>query len=362
MSSGKRIESIDMAKGLMMIYVIIVHVTSLTMIGQILVHCTFGGAMIAFFALSGYTYSAGNRTYIENIIKRIKQLLVPYLIYFICLFIYACLFSMGIGLTSSFTEALSYLPSVIMDKVNVTSFYGATTFDFNLLMYSFTAPMWFLTGMITSSFIFCAIARFADKSKAVCVGIIVGLLAVSCVLKQIFPDPVFFDIQDAPAFAGVMFTGLVLRKNKTLENRKLKGIWLVLCFVGLILFDLLMIVAIGLPFGLSGGIWGKFGGYSVFPGYIIGILGLFMYVYICDALKNVKVIKNVLTYIGQNTLHILLIHCPIGATIVILAGLMPTRFDPTNKAMFITLGIAILVGVLSCLYVEVLNKIKQKRK
>ena len=360
MSSTKRIESIDMTKGLLMIYVIILHATSFTMIGQVLIQCTFGGAMIAFLALSGYTYSSGNRTYIQNILRRIKQLLIPYIIYFVGIFVYVGLFAVWMGVEGSFTDALSRFWSVIMDKVNVTSFSADTPLDYNKLFYSFTAPMWFITGIITASFIFCAIARFADKSKMVCGGIIAGLLTASCLLKILFPVPVFFDIQDAPAFAAVMFTGLVLKNNKTLENRKLKGVWLVVCSLGLIIFNFLLLMLVGLPFGLSGGSWGKFGGYSVFSGYIVGILCLFMYVNICDALKSKKVIKNVFTYVGQNTLHILLIHCPIGVTLIYLAGMMQSKFNPTNQSMLITFGISIVVGVLSCLYVAGIKKISKK--
>lgn len=360
MSSKKRIESIDMTKGLLMFYVVILHVTALTMIGTAVLQTIFTGAMITYFVLSGYTYTPGKRTYTEDVIKRIKQLLIPYVIYFIGIFVLTCLLAVKLDTVSSFMDGISYFPSVFMDKVNVTSFYGATSLDFNYLFYAASAPMWFLTGMITATFIFCAIGRFIDKSRIVRIFIIVGLLAVSCILKLLIPKCVFFDIQDAPAFAALMFTGLVLKKNGLIENRKLKGIWLIIYSIVVCVFNFFMLMTIGGPFGLSGGSWGKFGGYSVFTGYIIGMLSLFMYVYICDALKNIKIVNKVLTYIGQNTLHILLIHCPIGLVLLVFTNLLHAKKAPTTQTELLTFLLALVSLALSTLYVAGLNAIKKK--
>ena len=84
-ATGKRIGYVDSARGILMIIVMLYHIIAACPLKEFLAGLC-GPVVCTFFILSGYFFRSGEKSFGENVKRRVKTLLVPFLVFSLVLF------------------------------------------------------------------------------------------------------------------------------------------------------------------------------------------------------------------------------------------------------------------------------------
>jgi len=135
----KRIEWIDIAKGLGIIFVIFAHIQS---ISQVFLNYIYSFHMPLFFFLSGYLFSDSKyKTLMEFIKKKAQSLLIPYFVFSIISYIYWALVQIRMG-------------DDIKHPDLFRAFIGIFYSDPNHHFMSYNVALWFLTCLFSTEILF----------------------------------------------------------------------------------------------------------------------------------------------------------------------------------------------------------------
>ena len=190
-----------------------------------------------FFMISGFLFYSkiekwGKQVYIDKIKRRIKTLLIPYLLWNLIAVIIAAFF-LFIRNDSSLVTFWNDLWNNGILKVfwNYRSnSYGVTQFGFHLqFYYPYNAPLWFIRDLIMMVFLSPAIYYFLKYTKII--GIIILGIFFSTEIWIYTPG---FSI-NAFFFFGLGAYFSIHGKNMIIELRKRTILWLLLATVSLIL-------------------------------------------------------------------------------------------------------------------------------
>lgn len=357
---GKRLDNIDMAKGLLMLFVVAFHLIAWSMTGLIVLEIFFGAAMCVYFILSGYTFNPYKRTYTENLVSRVKSLGIPFILYFIGIYLLDTIYMLILGETS-LVNALKEFPMALVNRILIINTDMTTMTSLGFLVFETTVAMWFLVQMILSSIIFFAVAKVVKNKLLYSLGVIVALMTITCLLKQLCP-PLICNVQDSPGIAALMLIGCLFKEKDVFNRHKVKGIKLVLLVILTTIISAVVLIKCGVPNTLGNSKWGNFGGISVYIGTALGVLQFIELAYLCEAFTKVKFIRNPLVFIGQNTLEVLLAHLLIGVMITRLTGFSNVKKPSgTNdgKTMAISVLVFIATMALSLIWSVLLKKIKK---
>lgn len=140
---GKRIEWIDVAKGLLTILVVLGHTTA----GSLLSTIIYSFHMAAFFILSGYTFGNKDISFTEFIKKQFKGIIIPYMLLSFIMLLY--FFLKARFLHSGEFDLVSGVTSVFIpiSGRNSTSVYG----------------LWFLPCVFISKTVLFALVKIRQK-------------------------------------------------------------------------------------------------------------------------------------------------------------------------------------------------------
>ena len=213
---NKRIRWIDIAKGILILLVIIGHCE----VGSCVKYVIYSFHMGAFFFLSGLTFSAKNNPKVF-VTKKVKSLLLPYCFFSVLLTAYN--FAKHIVFSSAFN-----LKDAIM------SFFVPISGKYESSVYG----LWFLPCIFLTELLLYSIIRFYSKNKVVSViygiTVVVGFglififtkiacvvtiipISILCILCGYLAKRVLFKIYNYRAFAFavsfVVFTLLVILNN-----------------------------------------------------------------------------------------------------------------------------------------------------
>lgn len=359
----KRLDNIDMTKGILMLFVVAFHVVAWSMLGLIVLEVLFGAAMCVYFILSGYTFNPYKRSYTANIGLRAKSLGIPFLAYFTGIYLIDSIYMLFMGETS-LINALKDFPMELANRVLIINTDYTNMNPFGLLLYDTTVAMWFLVQLFLSSIIFFAVAKVVKKSLLYSLAVILLLMTATCLLKQFCP-PLVCNLQDSPGIASLMLIGCLFKEKDVFNKHKVKGVKLVVLVVFTIVISLVMFFMCGVPNTIGSGKWGNLGSVSVYTGVLLGVIQFIALAYLCEALSKIKFIRNPLVFIGQNTLDILLVHLVIGVMITRLSGFSNIK-KPSGandgKTMAMSALIFIATMALSLLWTVLLKKIKKAIK
>lgn len=296
---GMRLEYVDIAKGLMILAVVLSHAwfANSDILGQFLPF-----SMPVFFFLSGYTYKPG-RGYGRNLWKRVLTLLAPY-------FLFAAVWNLFLPVYVNLVHKITpfaFLPTA--------SSLWLAVLKADALNMSMCTPMWFLVALFTASILFFLVAdRTRDSFLWTAVAVVILLaatLGVEAGKRSMGIDPMvngglpwFVDL--APYAAALMLLGAWCGSKKLFANLSVINvvIGLVLLAASEVLNQLFWGSArTSVVQYIAGGAW-----YGVLTGFVIAVTGCIGTLCVARLLELVPGVRKVFGWLGRNSLWILCIH------------------------------------------------------
>ena len=318
---NKRIDEIGMAKGLGILMVFLKHTFEFTGISNYapsvynVLSTFFEVWIIMFIVLSGYTYKP-KETLKEDIRKKVKTYMIPYL--------YGCMIC-----TIFFIIADLIIGK--MDKVNfiqcvVSNFLGAADKNFfnltsnhNPLSYSLI-PYWYFAEIFVSFVLMILIYRpIRNKSTSIKsfvavillgIGIVFDVLDLQGTVENTFSAvfSYFFVLPNIFSFAGILLIGVVLQEIHLLDiDSYSKQLSVSLAIISTIIW-LVAAFNYNNVYGLQCGKWGQYGAFSIIITSVCGIAFTYLVIFIFHYAKKLYLLKSIFSYLGKNTLYILLSH------------------------------------------------------
>lgn len=291
----KRLDFLDIAKGIGIILVLYSHSCGFPI---------FGNAVVAFymplfFFVSGYVYKEGRKP-VENIRRKLKQLLIPYAGY--TLLLYAEHIVLGL-LKHELTKE-----SVIMPLLGALYSRGALYADMSgeniyFLLIS-NGPLWFITAMAAGCVIFYLLVdKFLENQKSMAV-ITVILAAVTAAFTYC-PYLLPWSLDTASACALFMLMGARLGKmNYYSDNNKKQYNIILVCLAALVYC---LITELAKPINLSIREFGYDGILGAAWFLAAASAGIIIFLWICKYIENFKWTK-VFIIIGKHTYSIMALH------------------------------------------------------
>lgn len=376
---SKRIPELDMVKGLLIISVMMKHLNEILGLSAShpFVDSLFAWMMelfmIVFFILSGYVYTPKGSIG-QQILKRLKQIFIPLLIY------------------STFNFAVYFVRYILIEHVSFDwfiqkvglGFLGFTNRSFfcppedgpNLLNYGFV-PFWFVHQLIPSFILFIIIRTLTDKrSFALRCVIATILITATVILSELDPQhtirdtynsyvPFSFVLINIIGFTGVMMIGNLLKEKNILDISSQSKVVSIAMFI----FAATVFITTDLDYNPAGyalqyGRWGQYGAQSVIGVTIDGVFVTYFLVFIQHYVKRFKPLQKILLFFGQNSLTFLMTHLIIGETLCYIGGFWYPVYSspyPVEKFSYLKWAIVIAITFTICIsYILLKNLIKSK--
>lgn len=204
---NKRLDYVDIAKGIGLILVLCSHSDAFDLMWMMMDMC-----IPIFFFCSGYTFKMKG-TFKESMIKKLRKLLIPYLFFNFVMFCAFCHFSSR-EIVGVLYSRYSLYPLDVSPNVK---FFTSGNY-----------PMWYLTSMIVSYFLFYLIVYYEKYKHAI---ILVYAILIVCFMKC--PILLPWSIDTAPLTALLIYAGMKARKHDLISIDFYQILFLVLLYIGL---------------------------------------------------------------------------------------------------------------------------------
>lgn len=355
----------DMVKGALIIAVIFFHCTlygNATSYNEFnIVFCIFPCIMGVFFFYTGYNYTVGKRSPIENIKRRTKQLLIPLLV----MIVVDTILVGGLVLIynkTNFTDMWkSFIPFLLSE--GGLELWNPNIPNFNYELALSLAVLWYLYTLYIISIIFYLIVDKVVIKLSRLIPVVSILVILSFVIGQFLGYKLPYAIQSYPLMLAIMLTGAYfsLKKelDKPIDNKKSVIIAIIQAIVaegiifgiGIICYYAFSATTVG---GLPGGALNNtIKGFDAFIAYIMAILGTFLIHTIMRLLNRVKILALFFGFLGKRVSIVYVTH-PIFIAYIhtiifrsdyhVLGWFQPYAYTIITLVLFI--GIAILAGLL----------------
>lgn len=203
----ERIEYVDISKGIGLVLVVCSHSHAFDLMWLLMDMC-----IPIFFFCSGYTFKMKG-TFKESMVKKFRRLFVPYLFFNVVMFCLFCHFSMR-ELVGILYSRYSLYP------LNVTP---------NIKFFtSGNYPMWYLTSMIVSYFLFYLLVYYAKYKHAL---MLMYAMLIICFMKC--PILLPWSIDTAPLTAMLIYVGMKARLHDLIFMDIYQVFFIILIYVGL---------------------------------------------------------------------------------------------------------------------------------
>lgn len=373
---SKRMLSQDIAKGLCIISVMLSHTIALPSLANKIVYSIFGFALSYFFIISGYNYHGKNCSYGKIVWKRFKQLFIP--------FFYVLLGSIIIfGSIGILAFSVSLKDVGINALQSFCGEFNLSNFGLSVTKNVFFIPSWFIWYMFTGYVVFYAIADWALNNTKRTIFTIVGLVGISfiiCLLSSlilkenafiIFGIPFVAPIICSPFIAAQILLGALLGKYKVFSiGKERKWFLIISCLIAAAItitfgffFPMVAGVAGGFLFGIipcavNFGIW------EALLAFVLGFLFTYYFLQFCRLIEKVPVLSSALTFVGQHSLELYLIHFSISLLFKNLFKCDTTAVLPitpqSSNVYVLLITLTISIGAVY-LFTLIKNKIKNSK-
>lgn len=334
----KRLDYLDVAKGLGMILVVMSHTTE-----QFRYHgdLVVGFFMPLFFVASGFTYQDKGRTIVKSILHRTRQLLVPYFVYSMILY--------GIWYLSNRHQIDEVQCELALKGILYSRFctYPLSTPGNTFWLIINNHPLWFLTAMYIASVVIIITVKICKKFKCMYPVFLVLFLYIS---KQMLNYPKLLPWSLDTAFLGAFFilTGFLFKKLfDVIGNRHwLKSV----IFVPFIIMSVKLSIHNGMP-NMSIREYGNWGEQSLYFFAITGVMGSIVFILLSQIIA-LPYIKIPFIQISKASVTILALHAVFLEWFDKLIGPHFPR-EPLSQQYwnydYVKVGVTILICVLiSC--------------
>ena len=317
--------------------------------------------LMGYLILSGYFYRP-NRTFKENMIKRLKQVGIPLIVASVTLplILYVYLNVLGYDLPIS-----DYWISVLR---NLGSYNSFVPYDQQVAVETVTFinyGAYFLTGMLWGFLIFYGLAKYIlDDWRKILITIVI-LLVLKVILVDFVQIKLPLMMKMGPIDAAFMFVGAWLAQHKFLENveygdKKNKWYWIIpiVCFIAGV--TMCYFLPPNIKYDLY--IYGDHGAISVFPYFIEATLMFIPIAYIGFLFSKIPGISWFFDLLGQHTLGTILLHPAVAKILVAAFGFTVSATDlvPADVPMGTRLLIAFLSLIIPVILCHLAPKLKDK--
>ena len=346
----KRLNYVDMVKGLCALMVVFYHLTAPCGFKTVLDHLT-ESALIAFFFFSGYFHRPGKRTLGENLMTRVKAIMIPFLKYTLFFWAVGTIVLIATG-KETFIESLLCLRNFFAGSIwnrTIQNWFGWDYYSLGK-RYMFLADFWFLIALMLASIVFLLIIDHVIRSKAKTLVTAGVLIAVTGVLRY-FAIDLPYNLQIVPFWAAILMLGAFAGNYKLFDIPKFSAAheWV---FGGISLAAGIAIDLVKEP--CRNVFRGTFGENEVVS-MLLCLLSALLFIWglglICKRIECANIRVKELSWLGSHSLLIYIYHMFIAWIISQITGFSLSYEDPSDP---LTITLSILLGV-GCLVICILR-------
>ncbi len=367
----KRIEEIDMIKGLGILYVMISHMLTIACIPAPKTMVSLGcPVMIMFFFLSGYTSSAKGDI-MPRIKSRFARILLPYYKYSAVMIAVLAIIYLLIEKRSLAWFADGTLG--ILFQLQSFHLFDPSATGVHSMFYSVLIG-WFIFQMAVSELVFIPLMYALEGKKRIykffaslallLAGALFYVLNLQGLNGRFFPTVCkIFILPNIPGIAGLMMLGKLAGSLSLLDldlYTTRKKLLLILGIPVTAAFVLTDDFIYDFPIGK----WGAFGwvSYLLTPVYAIAVLAVLAL--LCFLLKKASAVKSVLTHYGTNSMDYLLMHLFIAFLVAYAGGFWYEYLNgqSTDDGMGIKLIRCVIMFVIVLIVSYAVIKIKERNR
>jgi len=290
--------------------------------------------MFLFIFLSGYVFKSKSSIGID-IKNKAKQLLIPYLKF------------------SAFFTVLYFIRYVLIAKMDlrlfavntVSNFFACQFIDIpalgsksNVMKYAFI-PYWYIVELFMAFMVFIVVNKLVEKRtiymKMVAAAVLLAVsgllmyLDVGGLLESTFSLQVsYFTVPvNITGFAGLLMIGTILRHYKLFDIEAHSKRFTCILFAVCLVCTVIQFALYDNRYALQYGKWGQNGIWSIFITTFTGFALTYSLVVISHYIERITPIKRSLSFLGANTLDILMLHFGIGEWICMIFGFWYPVYD-----------------------------------
>ncbi len=315
---SERNRTLDMIKGLVIIAVVIVHLSSAAAVSNDTTGTGTGfnstffieylySALILFFVISGYCYKP--RGYLNNVKRRVIQIGTAFIVCTVVLTIILAGIQWAYGYNVTAGQMLTDIGKVL---IGVGTFTDYSEFPYlpPVATYEISHAYYFLEIMLFAFLIFYAIAERSTKNWKTALISVFILTSLTFLMREFIPFRLPWFIQNVPMAAGFMVLGLYAKKHGVIEfidsGFRKKKYWIVLASVLIISIVLICLFPTRMSFAHS--TFGDYGGWSAYTYVASTVLCSYVIAVIASGLAKIPKLSNLLIFIGSQTMIIFLFH------------------------------------------------------
>ena len=222
MANGKRLQFVDMVKGIAILILVCYHLIAPSPFRSFFAHVQ-GIALVAFFFFSGYFHRFGEKTIGQSLKSRAKTLLIPFFKYSLFFWAVGTFYHVGTG-NVPLKEAFGCLRNFYGGCIWNRTIQGWFGWDYYSLgkRYLFLVDFWFLIAMMLASIVFILLADRVLESKGKTFLTAAALFAVTGVLRG-FGIDLPYNAQLVPFWAAFLLLGAFAGHYRVFESEKLTG-------------------------------------------------------------------------------------------------------------------------------------------
>lgn len=358
---NNRMISQDIAKGIAIFLVILVHSIQVTTTIGSVIGVLFGYIMPFFLFMAGYNYNDKNLSVKDNLKRRTLQLLKPFLIFSLGVFVVMGSYFLIRGEATILELFKSYFIFLI-SKWGL----GFLGWEFNQILFQrLLGPCWFIQFLIVADLIFIPFYSFVKNNNKRLFSSIILLSGISVVLIS-FNIVLPWGIQNAPAIAGLMLLASSFKKNDLLFKKDYKIKYIILnAIVCLLTIGLIQLKYNGAGYFGAGELGKVLGEIEVYIFYIMAVCGSYFIINFSKLLEKTNHIKRFLIWFGQNSMLILIVHMSIVHIIKDIFKLEQRNAVDRlfgDKIILMEIPATIVILIVVSLFVLGFNKLNNKRK
>lgn len=351
---GRMVEQ-DIAKGIAILLVIALHCLTLKREYYLILAGLFGFLMPFFFFIAGYNYRPGKYTFKENVIKRTKQILPPFIIYLTVILFLAGIYYVSTGQYTAQDIFMLYL-RVLLSRP-LFQLLGLTLpsgINYTVMIF------WFVQAFYVGSIVFFAVADWCLKDKKQFIIGLICLIAISMVFAH-FDFKLPFFLSEAPAIAAMMLLGAFFGKHRLLHGDGNKKWIIINSIISYAAYIVLAAMFKGEGLLLGGNLWtDKLKEWGVPLTVLFSVIGSYPFVHFCRLFTKSEFLTKFFTWFGERSMTLLFIHQLVQLYVCALLGIQPFRMSLTSEINDPrTFLVYILVVAISSLFIIVKEKLKK---
>ncbi|MBQ9607308.1 MAG: acyltransferase family protein [Lachnospiraceae bacterium] len=353
MEEKKRVQFIDMVKGITILCVALYHIIAPGMFRTFFAGI-IGSLFFCFFFFSGYFYSPGKKTVTESIASRAKSLLIPFFSYSLTFWIIGSIILIIQG-AETIIDALCCLRNFYAGSIWNRVIQDLFGWEYHSLgkNYPFLADFWFLPALFLASIVFIVIVEKISRTIISQFIAMVVLLFITGTLSFLSID-LPYNLQLIPFWAALVLLGYTCKLLMVFDRLKGMTAWVSGTLIAVI--SISVIVSLGYGTNLFRGTFEE----PVIPVmiflYINGFISIWGVSMVCKQIEDIGVNVSKIAFFGSHSIYLYMYHVFIAWLICRFTG-FSMRYDPETVTVLtfeksillslVSVTISILISVLA---------------